>query len=68
MVVVFLESLGTTHIGAYGNPLNPTPHVDKLMLLKTFKDKGLYDDTIFVFFGDHQGYKERVDFMPEYIY
>ena len=38
------------------------------MLLQTFKDKGLYDDTIFVFFGDHQGYRERVDFMPEYIY
>ena len=26
-----MESLGSTHIGAYGNPLNPTPNIDALI-------------------------------------
>ncbi|MFS9599475.1 sulfatase-like hydrolase/transferase, partial [Klebsiella variicola] len=30
MVFVMLESLGTSAVGAYGNPLNPTPNLDKL--------------------------------------
>lgn len=30
VVFVMLESLGTSAVGAYGNPLNPTPHLDKL--------------------------------------
>lgn len=25
-----LESLGTSAVGAYGNPLNPTPNLDRL--------------------------------------
>lgn len=31
IVIVFMESLGATHIGAYGNPLNPTPSLDALI-------------------------------------
>lgn len=31
VVLVFMESLGSTHIGAYGNPLNPTPNIDALI-------------------------------------
>jgi len=31
IVIVFLESLGNSHIGAYGNPLNPTPNIDALI-------------------------------------
>jgi phosphoglycerol transferase MdoB-like AlkP superfamily enzyme len=27
---VMLESLGTSAVGAYGNPLNPTPNIDRL--------------------------------------
>lgn len=30
VVFVMLESLGTSAVGAYGNPLNPTPNLDKL--------------------------------------
>lgn len=30
VMFVMLESLGTSAVGAYGNPLNPTPHLDKL--------------------------------------
>lgn len=31
IVVVMLESLGAATLGAYGNPANGTPHIDKLM-------------------------------------
>lgn len=31
LVIVFMESLGASHIGAYGNALNPTPHIDALI-------------------------------------
>jgi phosphoglycerol transferase MdoB-like AlkP superfamily enzyme len=31
IIIVFLESLGNSHIGAYGNPLNPTPNIDALI-------------------------------------
>lgn len=31
VVVVFMESLGASHIGAYGNRLNPTPNIDTLI-------------------------------------
>lgn len=31
IVIVFLESLGNSHIGAYGNPLKPTPNIDALI-------------------------------------
>ena len=31
IVIVFLESLGASHIGAYGNKLNPTPNLDALI-------------------------------------
>lgn len=31
VVIIFMESLGSTHIGAYGNPLNPTPNIDALI-------------------------------------
>ena len=31
VVVIFMESLGSTHIGAYGNPLDPTPNLDTLI-------------------------------------
>lgn len=31
IIIVFLESLGSSHIGAYGNPLNPTPNLDALI-------------------------------------
>ena len=31
VVIVFLESLGNSHIGAYGNPLQPTPNIDALI-------------------------------------
>lgn len=30
VVFVMLESLGTTAVGAYGNPLNPTPNLDRM--------------------------------------
>ncbi|WP_407316234.1 LTA synthase family protein [Pseudomonas sp. nanlin1] len=30
VVLVMLESLGTSAVGAYGNPLNPTPNLDQL--------------------------------------
>ncbi|UAW97634.1 sulfatase-like hydrolase/transferase [Halopseudomonas nanhaiensis] len=30
VVFVMLESLGTTAVGAYGNPLQPTPNLDRL--------------------------------------
>ncbi|MNF31987.1 Lipoteichoic acid synthase [compost metagenome] len=30
IVFIMLESLGTTAVGAYGNPLNPTPNLDRL--------------------------------------
>ncbi|MBD7976138.1 LTA synthase family protein [Serpens gallinarum] len=30
VVFVMLESLGTSAVGAYGNPLNPTPNIDRL--------------------------------------
>lgn len=30
IVFVMLESLGTTAVGAYGNPLNPTPNIDRM--------------------------------------
>lgn len=30
VVFVMLESLGTTAVGAYGNPLNPTPNIDSM--------------------------------------
>lgn len=30
VVFVMLESLGTSAVGAYGNPLNPTPYLDRL--------------------------------------
>ena len=30
VIFVMLESLGTSAVGAYGNPLNPTPNLDKL--------------------------------------
>ncbi|WP_285275929.1 LTA synthase family protein [Halopseudomonas bauzanensis] len=30
VVFIMLESLGTTAVGAYGNPLNPTPNLDRL--------------------------------------
>lgn len=30
VVFVMLESLGTSAVGAYGNPLNPTPNLDRL--------------------------------------
>lgn len=30
VVFIMLESLGTTAVGAYGNPLNPTPNLDQL--------------------------------------
>jgi hypothetical protein len=31
LVIVFMESLGASHIGAYGNKLNPTPNIDTLI-------------------------------------
>mgnify|MGYP001167828124 FL=1 len=31
IVIVFMESLGASHIGAYGNKLNPTPNLDALI-------------------------------------
>ena len=31
VVIVFMESLGASHIGAYGNKLNPTPNIDALI-------------------------------------
>jgi len=31
IIIVFMESLGNSHIGAYGNPLNPTPNIDALI-------------------------------------
>ncbi len=31
LVIVFMESLGASHIGAYGNKLNPTPNIDALI-------------------------------------
>ena len=31
IILVFMESLGSSHIGAYGNPLNPTPNIDTLI-------------------------------------
>ena len=31
VVIVFMESLGASHIGAYGNELNPTPNIDALI-------------------------------------
>lgn len=31
VVIVFMESLGASHIGAYGNRLNPTPNLDALI-------------------------------------
>src|SRR5690606_22939520 len=30
VIFVMLESLGTSAVGAYGNPLDPTPNIDKL--------------------------------------
>lgn len=30
IVFVMLESLGTTAVGAYGNPINPTPNIDRM--------------------------------------
>jgi len=30
VIFVMLESLGTSAVGAYGNPLNPTPNLDQL--------------------------------------
>lgn len=30
VIFVMLESLGTSAVGAYGNPLNPTPNLDRL--------------------------------------
>lgn len=30
VIFVMLESLGTTAVGAYGNPLNPTPNLDRM--------------------------------------
>ncbi|MGE8186845.1 LTA synthase family protein [Pseudomonas sp. NPDC086278] len=30
VIFVMLESLGTSAVGAYGNPLNPTPNIDRL--------------------------------------
>lgn len=30
VVFIMLESLGTTAVGAYGNPLRPTPNIDRL--------------------------------------
>ncbi|MGM8935386.1 LTA synthase family protein [Pseudomonas neustonica] len=30
VVFIMLESLGTSAVGAYGNPLNPTPNIDRL--------------------------------------
>ncbi|WP_137807957.1 LTA synthase family protein [Pseudomonas sp. G(2018)] len=30
VMFVMLESLGTSAVGAYGNPLNPTPNIDRL--------------------------------------
>lgn len=30
VIFVMLESLGTTAVGAYGNPLDPTPNLDRL--------------------------------------
>ena len=30
VVFVMLESLGTTAVGAYGNPINPTPNLDRM--------------------------------------
>ena len=31
VVIVFMESLGASHIGAYGNRLSPTPNIDALI-------------------------------------
>ena len=31
VVIIFMESLGASHIGAYGNALNPTPNIDALI-------------------------------------
>lgn len=31
VVFVMLESLGTTAVGAYGNPLDPTPNLDRMV-------------------------------------
>mgnify|MGYP006079124995 FL=1 len=31
VVIVFMESLGASHIGAYGNALDPTPNIDALI-------------------------------------
>ena len=31
VVIIFMESLGSSHIGAYGNSLNPTPNIDLLI-------------------------------------
>lgn len=31
IVIIFMESLGASHIGAYGNGLNPTPNIDALI-------------------------------------
>ncbi|OPA97820.1 sulfatase [Pseudomonas fluorescens] len=36
VVFVMLESLGTSAVGAYGNPLNPTPNLDKLATQSLF--------------------------------
>ena len=30
VMFVMLESLGTSAVGAYGNPINPTPYIDRL--------------------------------------
>jgi len=30
VMFVMLESLGTSAVGAYGNPINPTPNIDRL--------------------------------------
>ena len=37
-------------------------------LIEQFKQAGLYDDSIFVFFADHQAAGKKVSFLPEYIY
>jgi len=31
IVIIFMESLGASHIGAYGNQLDPTPNIDALI-------------------------------------
>ena len=69
-----IQNVSTEDLQAAGFSHNEEYNAVRLLdhnigyLIKQFKQQGLYENTIFVIFADHQAQGSRVNFLPEYIF